>query len=240
MCLAFWVGLAVTDLCLRPVLASAKQESYAKAWQAAGQDPARLASDDIGLVMYSLGGEVHEADGTRLVGAAVAKWVRLASDPAHWNLVVPLGPKIFHPTDWSTIPIDGLLVQADELMVRHDLVMLILLASFVLSLGSGILVIGRQLERERHDIQGVIDTLDAAPLPAAAPAAPGAGPSDGLAAILQRLDDLESRLDHELKDTVKETIRSSIPALVAYLKKHDAEKAADPAVGPAGHAATPE
>ena len=159
--LVFVVGIVFLEGMLRTSLEAGKIEHYTNLWTAARQDTAALAATDKDIVMFVANSAIFDKSGAALGPAAAATWVDKVNLEQHWFLEIPLSEHSFFPGPWTSIPTEAYLVASDDLMARHDSLMLILLATVVVLLFIVIFYLGAIFATDMAVVHLVNDSIDA-------------------------------------------------------------------------------
>jgi Ion transport protein. len=160
------VGISFLDHSARLALESTRAQSLAESLALAQGDPRLLASACPGLIAWRSGGEYFDASGRRLAGGQAA-WNRELADEQHWAIEVEAkshAPAAVVAISSGSAKADALLVAADDLMGKHDGLMMIVLGALVALLVVVVFYLGAVFAKDMSGVHLIIDSIEAGDL----------------------------------------------------------------------------
>jgi hypothetical protein len=148
--LCFVVGISLADLGSKAALEATRAEAWKSEWSAARGDLTRLAAGSPGLFALREGESFRDSAGVPRSDGRAA-WEAALSDEARWAMEVPL----------QAGSSDALLVFADDLMPRHDQLMVLLLSTLVALLLVVIFYLGAVFAQDMAGVHLIIDSIEA-------------------------------------------------------------------------------
>jgi Ion transport protein. len=146
------VGTFLLDHGIRVAFESTRSEALGESLALNGGDPRLLAAAGEELIAWRSGGSYFDAAGKPLAGGEAA-WNRALADELHWAIQVDAKS--------SAAKADAALFAADDLMERHDGLMLILLGTLVALLFVVVFYLGAVFAKDMSGVHLIIDSIEA-------------------------------------------------------------------------------
>lgn len=161
--LVFIVGIALTDhftyehlVDLRVTAVQQKNEAFNK---------------DLGMtrmfygkriVFYTEDGAVYDRDGNAVTDPKeISHLYHRLHGETEWNVAVPLSPSSFIAAPHVKLPLTAVVIESNDLMFKHDTIMIILISTLVAILMVIIMYMGYIFAHDMRHVHLIIDSIDA-------------------------------------------------------------------------------
>ena len=151
-------GLGVTDYFMTEALTDLRKENISSVMELSRGKVSRLAERLDNVVYYSDRGTLFSRDGSRTDD--YIDYEEKLNNINSWYIEVRFSDNTID-RGGIFIPVEGILVSADDIMVRHDNIMLILISSLIMILIILIFYIGYIFARDMKIVQLINDSVDA-------------------------------------------------------------------------------
>ena len=156
--IVFVTGLGVTDFFMTEALNDLRKESINSVMELSRGKVSKLAERLDNVVYYSEKGTLFNSDGKK--ADSFSDYEEKLNNINHWYIELRFSDNTIDHGG-SLIPVEGILVSADDIMIRHDNIMLIMISSLILILIILIFYIGYIFARDMKIVQLINDSVDA-------------------------------------------------------------------------------
>ena len=156
--IVFVTGLGVTDYFMTEALTELKKENINSVMELSRDKVSKLAERLDNVVYYSEKGTLFSSDGNK--SDSFSDYGDKLNSSNRWYVELRFSDNTIDH-DGTFIPVEGILVSADDIMLKHDNIMLIMISSLILILIILIFYIGYIFAKDMKIVQLINDSVDA-------------------------------------------------------------------------------
>ena len=156
--IVFVTGLGVTDYFMTEALTDLKKENISSVMELSRGKVSKLAERLDNVVYYTEKGTLFSSDGNK--SDLFSDYEEKLNNSNRWYIELRFSENTID-YDGTYIPVEGILVSADDIMLKHDNIMLIMISSLIMILIILIFYIGYIFAKDMKIVQLINDSVDA-------------------------------------------------------------------------------